>query len=373
MTNSSTVPFFDLSRQHHRLRREIDDAIARVINANWFILGAELERFEADFARYCGVKRCVGVGNGLDALTLALEALDIGAGDEVILPANTFIASALAVLRAGATPVLVDVNPETLSIDPGAVEKAITPRTKGVMPVHLFGRLADMPALIEIARKHRLHLIEDAAQAHGASLAGRKAGAMGTIGCFSFYPTKNLGALGDAGAIVTDDDDLADRIARRRNYGEQRKYTHSEIGANSRLDPIQAAVLSAKLVHLDHWNDARRALAERYIDDLEPLGIEIKAKPRSQRGSDHVHHLFVIETSDRDKVRTRLLEQGIQTAIHYPIPLHRQPALQGRFLNRSSFPHADRSSTRLLSLPIFPEMTDQEQRRAIDALKSIQS
>lgn len=376
------VPFVDLAAQHTALRGEIDAAIARVIDQGQFVLGDEVARFEAEFAAYCGARFAVGVASGLDALTLALTALGIGPGDEVITAANTFIATALAIVRVGARPVLVDCDPETLSIDVGQVVAAISPRTRAILPVHLYGRLADMPQLAQLAERHGIALVEDAAQAHGAALDGRAAGAWGAAGCFSFYPSKNLGALGDGGAVVTSDAALAEKLRTLRNYGGQTKYRHELAGFNSRLDTLQAAVLRVKLPHLDEWNHARRQAAAKLRELLTvspspslPLrgdeSIRLRALPRdAEFPIDHVQHLFPIEVDHRDEVARRLGDLGIGVAIHYPTPVHLTPAMAHLGYQPGAFPVAERAAERLLSLPLYPEIRDEQLQRVAAAVRS---
>ena len=379
------VPFVDLAAQHAALRGEIDAAIAHVIDQGQFVLGDEVARFEAEFAAYCGARFAVGVASGLDALTLALTALGIGPGDEVITAANTFIATALAIVRVGARPVLVDCHPETLSIDVRQVAAAITPRTRVILPVHLYGRVADMPALARLAERHGIALVEDAAQAHGAALDGRAAGAWGAAGCFSFYPSKNLGALGDGGAVVTSDAALAEKLRTLRNYGGQTKYRHEVAGFNSRLDTLQAAVLRVKLPHLDEWNHARRQAAAKLREmlstapspptPLPPRGegsIRLRALPRdAEFPIDHVQHLFPIEVDHRDEVARRLTDLGIGVAIHYPTPVHLTPAMAHLGYQPGAFPVAERAADRLLSLPLYPEIRDEQLQRVAAALRAV--
>lgn len=362
------VPFFEVARQHRSIRAELDAAFERVFRQSVFILGEEVERFESEFAAHCGAGHAVGVGSGLDALTFALRGLGIGRGDEVITAANSFIATALAIHAAGATPVLVDCDPRTLAIDPAAAAAAITPRTAALIPVHLYGRLVEMPPILSLAGRHGLAVIEDAAQAHGAWGEGGRAGGIGDAGAFSFYPTKNLGALGDGGAIVTKDAALADRLRRLRNYGQSEKYFHPIEGYNSRLDPLQAALLRVKLPRLDAWTEARRRLAAMYQERLAEAPVEVPARPRMRDALDHVFHIFAIELEDRDAARARLHERGVRTVIHYPTPIHRQPAFAWLGLGPGSLPHSERLSQRLLSLPLFPEMTEAQLDRVVSAL-----
>lgn len=331
---------------------DVRAAIERVMASGWFILGPELESFEREFAEASGARHAVGVGTGTDALALTLRALGIGPGDEVVTTPLSAAYTALAVLMAGATPVFADIDPERLTLDPAAAEAAITPRTAAILPVHLYGQPADMPALETIARRHSLALIEDACQAHLASSAGRPVGTIGTAGAFSFYPTKNLGALGDAGAVVTNDAALADRLARLRNGGQTDRYHHAEFGVNSRLDEIQAAVLRARLPRLREWTNRRRALAARYRTAL--AGASVTVPPERDPG--HVYHLFVVRARDRASFEAHLIGRGIGTLIHYPVPIPRQPAFAG--IASTPCPVADRVSAEVCSLPLHPGLSD---------------
>lgn len=360
------VPFVDLKAQLDSIRPEIDAGIAEVLDTTAFIQGKQVREFEAAFADYLGAAHVIGVGNGTDALYLALRASGIGPGDEVITAANTFIATTEAVTGVGASIVLVDIDPESYTIDPALIEAAITPRTKAIIPVHLYGQPADMAAIMEIANRHNLLVIEDACQAHGAWYDGRRAGTIGHIGCFSSYPGKNLGAYGDAGVIATNDDDLAARLRMLANHGSQQKYHHEIEGWNSRLDTIQAVVLSVKLPHLDAWNERRRQHAERYSELLAGSGV----KTPTIRHGDHVWHLYVIETEDRDELGRRLAEQGIATGVHYPIPLHLQPAYEHLGYGPGAFPVTERVAARILSLPMFPELTEEQITLVADAVQT---
>jgi dTDP-4-amino-4,6-dideoxygalactose transaminase len=323
-----------------------------------FILGRRVEQFEHEFARFVECEYAIGVGSGLDALRLALLALEVGPGDEVIVPANTYIATALAVTDVGADVVLVDCNPRTYNVDPGVVEAAVTQRTRAVIPVHFAGQAAEMTGLIDVARRHGLVVIEDAAQAHGARHDGRACGSIGDVGCFSFYPGKNLGAYGDGGIVTTHDPEIADRIRLFRNYGERRKYDHVVKGVNSRLDGLQAAFLTVKLRHLKGWNEARLELAGRYAAQLHGVG-DLVIQPRGS-SSTHVYHLFVVETAHRDDLREFLTKREIQTGIHYPKPIHLHEAYSELALDVGSFPEAERLARESLSLPMFPELTPEQ-------------
>jgi len=351
-----TIPIGDLKRQYEAIKPELDEAAARVLASGWYILGAEVHAFEVAFAEFCGGGHAIGVGNGTEALYLALAALGVGAGDEVITVANAAIYEPLTILQTGARPVFVDVDERSYTMEPELLEAAITPRTRAIMPVHLYGRLADMNAIMDVARRHGLPVIEDCAQAHGASLNGRKAGSIGAFGCFSFYPSKNLGALGDGGAIVTDDADLAAKLRRLREYGwQERYYTTDHGGINSRLDEIQAALLHVKLRHLAQWNDRRRAIARRYNELLADTGLVLPDLLDER----HVYHLYVVRTPERDRLQARLRERGIGTAVHYPLPAHLQPVYQG-LATPGSLPVTERLAHEVLSLPIYPELSDAE-------------
>lgn len=347
------IPFLDLRAAYLELKPDIDAAVARVLESGWYVLGPELEAFEAEYAGYCGAAHCVGVANGLDALILALRALGVGPGDEVIVPSNTYIATWLAVSAVGATPVPVEPDPATYNIDPGRIEAAITPRTRVLLPVHLYGQPADMDPILELARAHDLRVVEDAAQAHGARYRGRRIGAHGELVCWSFYPGKNLGALGDGGAITTDRADLAEHVRLLRNYGSRAKYVNEVAGVNSRLDPVQAAVLRAKLAHLDAWNDRRRAVARRYADVLGDAGLIL---PHVPDWADPVWHLYVVRAAERGALQARLNEAGVSTLIHYPIPPHMQAAYAAAGFAADDLPLARQLADEVLSLPMGPHL-----------------
>lgn len=359
------IPFLDAGAAYRELKPQIDDAVAKVLGSGWYLLGTELEAFEDEFAAYCGAGRCVGVGNGLDALQLALKALSIGPGDEVIVPANTYIATWLAVSYVGATPVPVEPIAGTWNIDPFEIEGHLTSRTRAILPVHLYGQPADLGPILQLAREHRLKVIEDAAQAHGARYHGRRIGAHGDAVCWSFYPAKNLGCMGDGGAITTDDSAVADRIRVLRNYGSPTKYKNEVKGQNSRLDEIQAAILRVKLRFLDEWNHRRRRLASRYSDALERVpGLSV---PVAQEGLESSWHLYVIDISARDEVITSLRDQSIEALVHYPVPPHLSGAY-ARDREWGSFPITERAAHTHLSLPIGPHLAVHQQDRIIDAL-----
>lgn len=347
------IPFLDLKAPYLELKEEIDGAISRVLNSGWYIGGPEVDAFEAEFAAYCQANHAIGVANGLDALHLALQAMDVGPGDEVIVPSNTYIATWLAVSQCGATPVPVEPVEATYNIDPDLIEAAITPRTKVILPVHLYGQPADMDPILAIARKHGLRVLEDGAQAHGARYKGQRLGAHGDAVAWSFYPGKNLGAMGDGGAVTTNDPDIADRIRVLRNYGSRVKYVNEVKGFNSRLDPIQAAVLRVKLQHLDEWNGRRTALAQQYLDGLAGSGLVL---PHVPQWAEPVWHLYIVATPNRGATQERLAEAGIGTLIHYPIPPHMQAAYTELGLQPDLLPLARRLAQEVLSLPIGPHM-----------------
>jgi dTDP-4-amino-4,6-dideoxygalactose transaminase len=350
----SQVPFVDLAAQYRTISAEINEAVSRVIRDTDFILGREVSLFEEEFASFCEAKWAIGVDSGTSALELALRAYEIGPGDEVITAANSFIASALAISHAGATPVLVDVDPETYTIDVAAIEKAITPRTKGVIPVHLYGHPADMDPLVELAQRHGLVIIEDACQAHGARYKGKRTGSLGHAAAFSFYPGKNLGAYGDGGMVVTSDQAVAKRLEMLRNYGQKEKYQHMFRGYNRRLDTLQAAVLRVKLKHLDEWNDARRQHAKSYRRLLEQNGI---VTPYAVAHAESVWHLYVIRSGQRDALKEHLAGRGIGVGIHYPIPIHLQLAYRDLGYRQGDFPVTEEYAHQILSLPMYAELT----------------
>jgi dTDP-4-amino-4,6-dideoxygalactose transaminase len=361
------VPFVDLAVQQASIQTEISAAIQRVLSECSFVLGPQVEEFELDFARFVGCEHAVGVSSGLDALRLALMAVDIRQGDEVVLPANTYIATALAVSAVGARPVLVDCDPRTYNIDVGLIEPALTSRTKAIIPVHLTGQAADMDQILYIADRRGLYVIEDAAQSHGTLYKGRPCGSMGSMGCFSFYPGKNLGAYGDGGIVTTDDPELAARTRRLRNYGQTAKYRHAEKGLNARLDTLQAAILAVKLRHLPQWNKARAAHAEAYTDLLRGMGDLVFQQEAPY--STHVYHLFALETEWRDALREHLSAREIQTGIHYPIPIHLQEAYKDLGYGEGNFPETERLAKRMLSLPMFPEIRWEQIERVAEEIE----
>jgi dTDP-4-amino-4,6-dideoxygalactose transaminase len=352
MTQPTKVPFVDLTAQDAAIRAQAKRTTARILRDAEFILGPDVERFEEEFARYCECRCAVGVDSGTSALELALRAYGIGPGDEVILPANTFIATALAVSCAGATPVLADIDPFTYTLDVSRVEDAVTPRTRAIIPVHLYGQPADMDPILDIAGRHGLYVIEDACQAHGAMYKGRRVGSLGHAAAFSFYPSKNLGGCGDGGIVVTNDVEIDRPLRMLRNYGQEKKYHHVMLGFNRRLDNLQAALLRIRLKYLDTWNDARRCRAQRYS---QLIGDAVVV-PQAADHVDPVWHLYVIQTDDRDGLQAYLNERGIATGIHYPIPVHLQPAYQGLGYHKGDFPVTERAADRVLSLPMYPQL-----------------
>jgi dTDP-3-amino-3,4,6-trideoxy-alpha-D-glucose transaminase len=362
------IPTTRLDPADPALMDELLAVVEGVARQGAFTMGAELEAFEAEFAAYCGSPHAVGVSSGTEAIVLALKALGIGAGDEVILPTNSFIATAEGVSLAGAKPVLVDVDPSTHLITAAAVAAAIGPDTRAVIPVHLMGSTVDMDALLEVTRPAGLKVIEDTAQAHGAFVGGRRVGTIGDIGCFSFYPTKNLGGWGDGGGIVTADAELADRIRLLRSHGEQPRYHHRMVGTTARLDALQAALLRVKLRRLDGWNDDRRRIGAALRAGLEGTSVELPAAATAD--GDHVYHLFIVRTSQRDALREHLDRHGVSTAVHYPFPIHRTEAYADLGMGEGSLPVAERLAEEILTLPLFPTMSDEDVTRIVDAVRS---
>jgi len=350
------IPFVDLKREYREIKGEINQAIRRVLEKGWFILGEELKTFEQEFAKYLGIKYAIGVNSGSDALYLAVKALGIGKGDEVITVSHTFISTVDAIIRNCAKPVFVDIDPETYTMDVNQIEKVITEKTKAIIPVHLYGHPADMDPIMEIAEKYGLYVIEDACQAHGAEYRGKKVGSIGHVACFSFYPTKNLGAYGDAGMIVTNDEELAEKLRMLRNYGSSKKYFHEFIGVNSRLNEIQSAILRVKLKYLDEWNERRRKIAKLYNELLEDSDV---ITPIEKEWARHVYHLYVIRYKNRNKLQQHILRNGIQTQIHYPIPVHLQKAYIDLGI-KVKLPITEKISQEILSLPIFPYLNRTE-------------
>ena len=360
------IPFVSFSAMHNEMRDSLDNAFSRVLNKNYFIQGEECAKFEVEFANYCEAKYCIGVANGLDALTLILKAMDITAGDEVIVPSNTFIATVLAVSNVGATPVLVEPEMATYNIDVNAIEEKITENTKAIIAVHLQGRPADMDRINEIASRYHLKVIEDAAQAHGARYKGKRVGSLGDAAGFSFYPGKNLGALGDGGCITTNDKQLSDKIRALGNYGSDYKYHHIYKGVNSRLDELQAAFLREKLKHLDKWNEARKGIAKQYLENINNPLIQLPQKTSDE--FEHVYHVFVIRCSKRDQLEQYLLEHNISTVKHYPIPIHAQKAYEDMGVAVDDLPIAKEISDTVLSLPMYYGLSTEEVDYVISTL-----
>lgn len=371
-TTTRSIPIASAPAQYATIKKEIDAAVHRVLDSGWFILGDEDRAFEAEFAAYCGTTYAVGVGNGTDALMLGLKVLGVGPGDEVITTPMTAAFGAYAITMNGATPVFVDIDARTANINPALIERAITPRTKAIMPVHLYGQAADLDPIMAIAARHGLPVLEDAAQAHGAMHNGRRVGSIGTIAGFSFYPSKNLGAHGDGGAVTTNDPALAERVRMLANGGQQGKYHHVLQGVNSRLDELQAAILRVKLAHLDDWNGARRRHAHCYQELLAGSSVTLPEERDETQPDGHVWHLFAVRHRRRDALAAFLKERGIGTGVHYPQSLNLQPAFASLGLPVGSFPMAERHAATELSLPLYPEMTDDDVRYVADAVRAFE-
>ena len=361
--NGSAIPLVDVQAQHRSIAAEVESALRSVMERGDFILGHDVVAFETEYAAYCEAGHAVGLDSGLSALELGMRALGIGPGDEVVTPANSFIASSSAITFTGATPVWVDVDPGTYNLDPEAVRAVIGPRTRAIMVVHLYGQPAEMSAICALAREHGLKVIEDACQAHGARYAGRRVGSLGDFAAFSFYPAKNLGAYGDGGMLTTNDPELAERVRMMRNYGQRQKYEHATMAWNRRLDTMQAAVLRIKLRYLDRWNEARREHAALYDRLLMESGLVL---PRSMPDVEHVYHLYVVQAEQRDRLLAKLRERGVGAALHYPVPIHLQEAYRERGVRPGSFPITERTAERVLSLPMYPEL-DRDQISRIAA------
>jgi dTDP-4-amino-4,6-dideoxygalactose transaminase len=351
------VPYLDLKAQYQSIKPEIDAAIGRVLDSCQFVLGPEVAAFEQEFAAYCGTSECIALNSGTSALHLALLAAGVGPGDEVITVPFTFVASVAAVLYAGAKPVLVDIDPRSFTLDPAAIEKAITPRTKAILPVHLYGQPADMDPILEIARRRNLVVIEDAAQAHGAKYKGRPVGSIGDMACFSFYPGKNLGAYGEGGAVTTSNPEFAKSVRMLRDWGQDRKYHHVMRGFNYRMEGFQGAILRVKLRHLEKWTETRRAIVQQYNQLLADCDVET---PKEMPWARHVYHVYTLRTEDRDGLQTALAQQGIQTGIHYPVPVHLQPAYADLGYGIGAFPASEKAAVKVLSLPLYAEMNQQQ-------------
>lgn len=361
------IPLTRMDNADPELMEELLVEVQRIARSAAFIGGPEVEAFEDEFAAYCGTAHAVGISNGTDALALALRAMDIGPGDEVVVPANSFIATAEAVTMVGATPRFVDVDPETALVTAELIEPAIGPRTRCLIPVHLYGRTVDLDPILALARERRIRVLEDACQAHGALLRGRRAGSMGDAGCFSFYPAKNLGAWGDAGAIVTAEPELAKQVMLLRSHGEQPRYHHRMVGTTARLDALQAALLRVKLRRLEGWNDDRRRIGSMLREGLADTSLELPA-PASANG-DHVYHLFITRTKRREELRAFLDERGVSTAVHYPIPIHRTEAYAELGLGEGSLPVAERLAEEICTLPLFPTMSEEQVEQVIEAVQ----
>ena len=364
--NKQMIPLVDLKAQYASIKREIDAAISEVVESSQFILGPKVEAFEADFADYCQVRFALGVNSGTSALHLALMAAGIGPGDEVITVSYTFVATVAAILYTGANPVFVDIDPLTCNINVEKIEAAITPRTKVIMPVHLYGTCADMDPILEIARRHKLIVIEDAAQAQGAEYKGRRAGSMGDLACFSFYPGKNLGAYGEAGAVVTNDERYVEPMKQLRDHGQSAKYLHERVGYNYRMEAIQGAVLGVKLKHLDDWTRARRQHAEVYTRELADSGLRLLAEPQDCKS---VYHIFPLFAEQRDELREHLHGNGISTGIHYPIPVHMQRGFNNLGYKEGDLPQTERVCREVLSLPMYPELPNETVMRIVDSVQ----
>ena len=362
------VPFVDLKIMHNEIREELDNAYKNVLDKSIFIQGEECELFEQNFAKYCDSKYCVGVATGLDAIYLILKALDIKKGDEVIVPSNTFIATALAVTYVGATPVFVEPEIETYNIDVSKISEKITDKTKAIIAVHLQGRPADMDSINEIAKKNNLYVVEDCAQSHGALYKGKKIGSLSDAAAFSFYPGKNLGALGDAGCVVTNNENIAKKVKALGNYGSDYKYHHIYQGTNSRLDELQSAFLNVKLKYLDKWNNERKVIAKKYLDGIKNQLIKLPLAPSTDY--DHIYHVFVVRCDKRDDLEKYLKEQGIFTIKHYPIPMHLQPAYSELNISKGMLPIAEEISETVLSLPMYYGLTDEQVQYVIDAINN---
>lgn len=363
------IPLVDLVAQYHSIKDEIDAAINSTLESGHFILGPVVSEFEESIAAYLGMNHAIGLASGTDALVLALRALDIGAGDEVIVPAYTFFATAGTVMSVGATPVFVDIDPVTYGIDVAQIEGRITSKTKAIIPVHLYGHPAEMGTILELARAHGLKVIEDNAQAFGATYKEKKTGSIGDIGCLSFFPTKNLGAFGDGGMVVTNDPALAERMRMLRTHGWKKKYYSEEVGYNSRLDAMQAAILQMKLLHVDSWNQKRREIAHRYNKKLTPVGISV---PVECDWSTHVYHLYIIRSATRDELQTFLKQNGIASEVYYPLPPHLSVPCRKLGYKERDFPQAELASSQTLALPLYPELTEKQQDDVIEAIKGFE-
>jgi len=365
-TSRGRIPLLDLKAQYNGIKLEIDAAIAGVLESGQFVLGSEVVNFEQEFATYCETTECIALNSGTSALHLALLAAGVGRGDEVITVPFTFVASVAAITYVGAKPVLVDIDPSSFTIDPGAIERAITARTRAILPVHLYGQPADMDPILEVARRHGLVVIEDAAQAHGAKYKGCRVGGIGDLACFSFYPGKNLGAYGEAGAVTTSNAEFATTVRMLRNWGQDYKYHHVLRGFNYRMESFQAAILRVKLRHLEQWTETRRALAAKYNDLMADSGIE---RPREMSWARHVYHVYTLRCRDRDGLQAALQAEGIHTGIHYPLPVHLQPAYADLGYGLGAFPQAEAAADEVLSLPLYPELSPEDVAEVAAAVK----
>jgi len=364
------ISLVDLTAQYHSIKKEIDTAVLATLESGYFILGPQVVKFEESIAAYLGVQHAIGLASGTDALVIALRALNIGEGDEVIIPAYTFFATAGTVMSVGAKPVIVDVDPQSYQIDVSKIEVAITSKTKAIIPVHLYGHPAEMGPILEIARKHGLKVIEDNAQGFGAEYLGKKTGSFGDIACLSFFPTKNLGAYGDGGAVATNDPALAERMRMLRTHGWKKKYYSEEVGYNSRLDALQAAILQAKFPHLDSWNEKRRELSKRYTEHLAPLGI---VTPVEREWAKHVYHLYIIRSEKRDELQAFLKQKGIASEVYYPIPPHLSVPCKKFGYKEGDFPNAEKAAKETLALPLYPELMLAQQDEVIATIKEFVS
>ena len=366
--NKIKVPYLDLKAQYRSIKPEIDQAVARVLESCQFVLGPEVAEFEREFAACCGTTDCIALNSGTSALHLALLAAGIGPGDEVITVPFTFVASVATIVYTGAKPILADIEPRTFNMNPAAVEAAITARTKAIVPVHLYGHPADMDPILELGRKHKLIVIEDAAQAHGAKYKGRPVGSIGDMACFSFYPAKNLGAYGEGGAVTTSNPDYGQKIRMLRDWGQDRKYHHLLHGYNYRMEGFQGAILRVKLRHLEEWTEARRAIVRRYDECLADGDV---VRPAEMPWASHVYHLYTVRANNRDALQAALLSEGIQTGVHYSIPVHLQPAYADLGFGPGSLPESEKAAREVLSLPVYPELTEPQIRMVSEALTKV--
>jgi dTDP-4-amino-4,6-dideoxygalactose transaminase len=365
--NQIKIPFLELKRNYLKIKEDIDTAVSRVLSSGWYLFGEELEQFEHNFSEYCGVKYGIGVASGTEAIQIALNACGVGQGDDVITTSNTCVPTITGIELTGAKCIFIDIDPETYTINPLQIEERITPKTKAIVVVHLYGLCADMNLINQIAKKYDLKIVEDCAQAHGALYKGQHAGSIGDVGTFSFYPTKNLGAFGDAGMVVTNDKDTAINARMLRNYGQKTKYHHQIKGLNSRMDELQAAILNTKLPFLDQWIHRRQQIADQYISAFKTFGIPL---PKSTQHSIHSYHLFVVRLKNRDRFRNNMIQKGVQTDIHYPLPVHQQPAYFAYRVQRKFLPTTESQTNEIVSIPLYPELTNEEVDYIIKSMKS---